>query len=1608
MAQGGTILDQVWEDVQAPAPKPRRLIDTLWDEVQGPPGAVENFAARILKGISASTESGVTMAGRAVAHGMEALGIPPEQRQPMPSAEAGQRLLGTAGMRENPALAGSFLQAQVPEALGSTVGMGLQTVALGPLGAAAGLGPKAGAFAAGALSGAATNAGQAYEDILARTGDESKAWDSAYWNGLIGTSEAADVLVAFGASKALRPFIRGGLGQALAKIDTKLGGLLKEALFGAGVEAFQEGSQQFLQGYVDQKLTGQEHQLLSEALQAAQVGGAIGFIFGAGGTAVQGVAGERGPSQAEAEAAQRAERTGARTEPVERKPLALPPEIQSDVETFAEQARTAKPPEGEESKLPKPLAEAEGLRAVEPTTPAELLVSELGAKSGAPVTFVERTGGGRLPLAGRRTAAGILIDANAPSELQIKQVAFEELIHEVAGREPTAYQTLYEELGKLDPEGLALAEKNAREEHVAAGVPYPETSDLAKEEGVGLYAQRLAGYLDMRLSQPDKLAALFEAKPGFARKVLDWLRDLLSKLKLVKSSESQRLNKIARQIALTPFEARMDPTMARTAADAIASAYSKLGPRMEAAIPTEQAAAPTAETQPPSAQVATEPAQKVEVAAATTVEAPPAQPSLPRAARVERPSMPKPLTRRERANPLLREDVRRELEGMAMEAGMAERGGQLIRDPITRHVIGRTKWVPRSEWWMDRPGKPQMSEKEVRRLVDLALRGRTKALGPKQRETLNWMLDRIVAQLPTKEEYEAARAQHETITDEPADKEAAAEREAIRSEAFAPPSKPIEGVPFAVAEVGEGTGFDLEEEGRLGFLYRAFVNDLEPLVRAEKQAVVKLQAPAGETLETALSRMPGRVYAEGEKLRAQFVEPLKAKLREAGISREEADDALLDLSAPKANETLAKRHPRKFGNELNPGSGIRTSEAQARTAKRLAGPQAQAYRWLQDWNRRLNKLRLDTLEQGQLISPEQRQGWVDAWGEDYVPYRTLEDAEGTFFGGGPGLGVSGPEAKRREGRSSKADSPLAFSLHTALRAMDRVERNRVGNLSAELVRRNPGAFWGVVEDRGKAPEKADLLSFKEGGEQRWIWTTNKPLGEAFQRLGADPGFIKGVDPVLGYIRKTITQWDPTFPLRNMPKDMGVATIRHAIHGDFAASAATLKGAIPAARGALQAIRQEGAGGIWGDWFRRARDAGALIGWNESFDPAERIKELDRATTEQGRIRKLASFFSDLNKSTELGTRIAGFRALVEAGTPEPLAAMKTRRITVDFARRGKWAPVYNRLFLFSGANIQGTAEMLSSIAKNPARAATVLGTYAGIGFMNYALSLMLGDDDELKKLSENDKARFFGVLIGKRRIGVMAPYGFNIFPYMGWKLGEVMLGGADKSEATANVAAQAFDALNPLPQAASVTMALTPTLLRPFEEIAENKDFAGRPIAPPEEPFARVQPPAHLRKFKSVPPTYDAITRALSSVGIEFSPEHVQHLARAASGGVGTAADRFTDSMRRVVTGETDDRFFTDFPFTRPFVQQPARGAEMRIYYENLTRVAEEAQKKKLGEGYDADVLRLERRSKFVEKRIGILKKRLEAVETDQQKAAIQKLIDAAMADLNRAFEGAK
>lgn len=83
------------------------------------------------------------------------------------------------------------------------------------------------------------------------------------------------------------------------------------------------------------------------------------------------------------------------------------------------------------------------------------------------------------------------------------------------------------------------------------------------------------------------------------------------------------------------------------------------------------------------------------------------------------------------------------LRELALQAGWSEVGGRLIRktedvdSPDYSEVVGRTKWLPRADWWPGRPGG--FNEKQTAHIIEKGING--KLLGKKQREYFEFLTE---------------------------------------------------------------------------------------------------------------------------------------------------------------------------------------------------------------------------------------------------------------------------------------------------------------------------------------------------------------------------------------------------------------------------------------------------------------------------------------------------------------------------------------------------------------------------------------------------------------------------------------------------------------------------------------------------------------------------------------------------------------------------------------------------------------------------------------------------------------------------------------------------
>ena len=89
-----------------------------------------------------------------------------------------------------------------------------------------------------------------------------------------------------------------------------------------------------------------------------------------------------------------------------------------------------------------------------------------------------------------------------------------------------------------------------------------------------------------------------------------------------------------------------------------------------------------------------------------------------------------------RADPTLVGELMRHVAATIESAGWEERGGYLLRDPDTSEVIGRTKWIPRAQWWAERPD--YLSERQTAGILLKYLR--LQPLTPRERRCLEHLM----------------------------------------------------------------------------------------------------------------------------------------------------------------------------------------------------------------------------------------------------------------------------------------------------------------------------------------------------------------------------------------------------------------------------------------------------------------------------------------------------------------------------------------------------------------------------------------------------------------------------------------------------------------------------------------------------------------------------------------------------------------------------------------------------------------------------------------------------------------------------------------------------
>lgn len=720
------------------------------------------------------------------------------------------------------------------------------------------------------------------------------------------------------------------------------------------------------------------------------------------------------------------------------------------------------------------------------------------------------------------------------------------------------------------------------------------------------------------------------------------------------------------------------------------------------------------------------------------------------------------------------------------------------------------------------------------------------------------------------------------------------------------------------------------------------------------------------------------------ELQRRHVEPIFDALVESGASQEALDLYLIARHAPYRNALVKGRSGKEDG------SGMSDAEADKVIWNfRRLGMEGDLSR-IADMVYAMNDEALQRLVDSGRLSQDDADGFRMSQ-VDYVPLRTdMEEADRDVFNASTS-GWRKNEFMAAAGRSSLADSPLAWSIVQAERAVKASNANATRQVAAALVRHAErigkpigeiipahrmqrrwaidvgGEVWTVdaLQDR------PDIIFFKEDGKLKAIRMEPgaNSLGLTFAKSVTDKDLVQfskwfeWIPKMTRAMSAMRTQYVPTFILRNLKADT-LETIINAWGERGLAGAASFAKRLLANEWKIRRdVRDYFRDGTARGWMKEFVENGGLTGGGmaaEGFSEAARRIQKTLGAARGGAARKVAAaipvVISLLNARAEFGTRVGIYATLREEGVSVEDAVSYARDATVNFNRRGYLTPYINSLFMFSNASIQGMGRAFKTMGAEHGRQ-VVAGMFV-VGVVQALLDYFFGDDDDreekglsnARNLSEHDKQGTIGVpLPGGMRLKWQVRNPLALPMYLGRKSVEVVVGRASPKDVAKDVCSAVGGFVtepvggNGFDDISRTWQTFAPTLADPLVQWMTGKDFKGDVRL--RRKFNDALPDAWNGR-RNTPSAYKWVAKGLNALsgGNEFragafdtSPENWQLLAETLLGGaladINRAAAAVSDAWD-AAHGAKPDQALRNVPFVRDTLTNMPDVS--RRYYERL------------------------------------------------------------------------
>lgn len=802
---------------------------------------------------------------------------------------------------------------------------------------------------------------------------------------------------------------------------------------------------------------------------------------------------------------------------------------------------------------------------------------------------------------------------------------------------------------------------------------------------------------------------------------------------------------------------------------------------------------------------------------------------------------------------------------------------------------------------------------------------------------------------------------------------------------------------------------------------RRKVQDREIDLLRTQAAIAKASGPIAEPKDAylAASLYPGRVAQRDRDLVTDVIEPLVADIARRGLTLEDVDQFNRARHAFERNLEIGKLykpgqqfHDAMFNPSIVGGSGMSDDQASdilnaAQQSGKYADLEAVGDNILA-----MNAKTLDSLLAEGLIDQEYYDS-LKAKYRYYVPLRGHDEATDDTHPDTPRTGsrydIRGKEFSQAFGRTSAADSTIAYSILQARQAIIRIEKNRVGKRFLRLAQANPNeAFWQVNRrDMKKVIDKntglvrnaydpgttqaENVYAVKVGGKAYHVTIHHQGLLKAMKGIGAENmhGLVVAFYKINRFLAGMNTSYDPEFIFRNLLRDLqqtGIVLQEEKIRG---LTRNVLK-SMPKAAAGMNAMLRGDTNTEWSRYARDYADAGGKMGFMGMNDIATEKASLERLMKEQNPSASLKAWMvvrdevvgrlDRYNDSIENTLRLATYVHMRKAGVSRDKAASAARELTVNFNRKGEWSSGINAFYMFFNAAMQGGATMAMRLARSKAVRRVCFGIMVAAFLQDMLNRMLAGDDDDgenrYDKIPDEIKAKNGIIMLPKaleEKYGVPylkwpLPLGYNMFHIAGTQVGHAVAGARSPLEAAGETVGAVADAFNPLGTGGTLLNFFAPTLLDPAADIATNTDYFGEDIMP--RSYDDTQPNSDRYK-PNIAPWAKAITDFLNEAtggsperkgAVDWSPEWVEHIFDFAAGGVGRLISRSSTVADNLMKG--DDVDANKVPFARVFTGQSSKFTDRDTYNQikDAVHVTEKEIEARKAEGDTQEVERLSKK----------------------------------------------